>query len=335
MENNLTTVYSPNPVDPSQGRQVVCHLPTPGQTLRETLLANGVDPYQPIVIVRNDEMVRVEDWDRICPVEGDIIHVLAAVSGGGGGGSNPLKIVLTIALAVFAPTIAGFMLSGGASWAAVPGFVGSLATVGVMLAGTAIINAIFPVPSMDLKGVSSDTDTSPTYSLSGGQNRARAYDPLPIVFGTHRIFPDMGAKAYTTYEGNNQYLNLTLNYGLSNLQISDIKLGTDPLSNFTDLTYTASDQSGNLPTTWGDVDSLQGAALIKGASPIVRTSSANTVKLEVDVAGMAYIAGDNGLLNTWVKVEVLYRKQGDSAWLPVIPGTELRLHTHYLSLIHI
>ena len=69
--------------------------------------------------------------------------------GGGRGGSNPMRMILRIAQSAFAGPLAG-MLTGfaagatGAAWMILAG-----TTMGIQLAGAALINALMPVPKQD------------------------------------------------------------------------------------------------------------------------------------------------------------------------------------------
>lgn len=58
----------------------------------------------PFIILKNGLPVMRRDWTE--PVmEGDLITVRMLPQDGGGGGSNPLKVVLSIAITAFAPQL--------------------------------------------------------------------------------------------------------------------------------------------------------------------------------------------------------------------------------------
>jgi hypothetical protein len=141
----LTITHHPHPILPAAGRSFHLHGWQAGESVRTVLLAHGFDAYQEIVIGLNDRLLRVEEWDTLCPQPGDLINVQVAVSGGDDGGSNPVAVVASIALAFIAPqisaailgeTLAATALIGGVTYGTILGGV-------ISLAGNALINAIF------------------------------------------------------------------------------------------------------------------------------------------------------------------------------------------------
>ena len=210
-----------------------------GQTVRQILIANGVDQYQPIVIVVNDRLLTVREWDTVCPDPGSIINVKAEVAGGGGDGNKVLNTVLmvaVIAIAIYAPYAAGLVLKSGALTMG-----GAMLSAGIMIAGSLIVNALVPIlpPSAATIDTASGSNatSSPTYNLSGGSNSIRPYQSMPIVMGTHRFFPDLGALPYTEYRDNDQYLYQIFHFGLSDLTLTDFKIGTNDLTNYSEYTW--------------------------------------------------------------------------------------------------
>lgn len=326
----LTTVYHPHPVLPVAGREVKPYLWRDGEPVREILIAQGIDLHQEIVVHLNDRTLTVKEWDTVCPQPGDILAAQAVASGGGDGGSNPVAAVLTIALAIYAPYLAGYMQ--GAAWGtAATGIGGAALTAGVMVAGSLLINAIVPIAGPKLSDLNGQGDASPTYSLTGGSNRLRPYEPLPVVMGRHRIFPDYGGKPYTEFRGgDDQYLSLILNFGLADMALDEFTIGETPIGSYEDVQFVWSDADGKLPGFPANVDSASGAALTKGEW-VTRTTSLDTLALAVDVEGTCYYAGDRGLLSTEVAVDAEYRAVGAAAWLPLATRTVTGYGTHYWS----
>ena len=193
---SIHLIWHPHPVTPIAGRNLRLCEWVPGRTVRETLLAAGIDPQQPIVALLDDRLLTVEEWDHVCPKPGQLLNVQATVMGGGGG-SNPIATVATLALVIAAPYLTTALV--GIEGAAVLGSVGvSMVTAGIMVAGSMIIGAIFP-PALPSSGYGNMAAASPTYSLTGGSNRSRPYEPMPVVFGTHRLFPDLGNRPYAEF----------------------------------------------------------------------------------------------------------------------------------------
>lgn len=123
---SLCITYHPHPILPAAGRRIERRDWLPGQTVREVLRIHGIDPHVEIVIGLNDRLLSVDEWDTICPVDGDLINVQAAVSGG--GDSNPLAVIASIALTIAAPHIG--------AWAVGLGEFGPPTLAEVLLAGS-------------------------------------------------------------------------------------------------------------------------------------------------------------------------------------------------------
>ena len=328
LKQQLDILWRPHPLLPAADCKRSTQEWKPGLTVREVLLANGVDPHQPIVIVLDDRLLTVAEWDTICPTPGQIINVKAEVQGGGGGGgSNPLQIVAMIALVVVAvafvqPELLALApeLGFAAGSAAAAGFAaGGMALF--MAAGSMILSSIFaaniPGNDLGLNGSSGQYgQSSPTYSLTGAQNRTRAYESMPVIMGKHRHVPDQGAKPFTEYHGEDQYLYQIFHLGLSTADRTDWKIGNNAITNYTDYSWSYPDSAGKIPAFPGNVDSAPGAALENSAGWIVRTTSINTYRIGIDIEGTLYYANNaGGLDGTSVQLRVQYKPTSSSTWL--------------------
>lgn len=301
----LTVAWHPHPITPVAGREVWAPLWRPGQTVRETLVAAGVDPHQPVIVVLNDELLPVADWDRRCPAPGDIINVQATVAGGGGGGggSSPLRIVATIAAVVY-----GFYTGDWKTAAQV--FVYGNTAAGVIEALTAK-----PLKN-DLRNAGGAIgQASPTYSLAGGSNRERPYEPMPVVMGTHRFFPDHGARPYTEYRGDDQYLYQIFHLGLCPLSLSEWRIGSTPIADYQDVTFHWPDAQGRITGFPGNVDTVSGAELTAAAGWITRVTSTNSYRIGIDLEAVLYHANDRGGMDeVSVTLQIQYRQEGSGTW---------------------
>ncbi len=317
MEMNVT--YAPHPLT-TQGREARLARWEEGRTIREHLIACGVDTQREIVIYHNTRLLTVSEWDVVCPRPGDFLHVEGVVSGGGDG-SNPIATILSIAVMVIAPELAPALI--GIEGAAVMGsamtaFVSSAITAAVMITGNLIISAMFK-PSQASSATQSIAAASPTYSLSGGSNRIRPYEPLPVLMGNHRIFPDYGAKPYTEFEGEDQYLYQVFNFGLGNLVLADLRIGETLLSTYSDVTVTRA-ENGVLPGFWGNVDSAEGAALSNATGWVTRTTGTATTQISLDLVGTYYYVNKKGGLSARsANFEIEYCVAGTGNWQPFIP----------------
>ena len=310
----VSLVWHPHPVTPIAGREMRACAWSAGRTVRETLLHAGVDPHQPIVVTLDDRLLTVEEWDHVCPVPGQLLNVQATVMGGGGGGSNPLAVVASLALVIVAPYAAA-ALNGALGLGFAAGSIGmSMLTAGVVVAGSMVIGAIFP-PTMPSTGYGNTPAASPTYSLTGGSNRSRPYEPMPVVFGTHRLFPDLGSRPYTEFQGEDQYLYQIFHLGLSSLQLSDWSIGSTPITNYADYTWSYPDANGKIQAFPGNVDTASGSVLTKAGGWVTRTTSTSTYKIGLDVQATLYYANDSGNLDQRsVDIEVQIAVAGSGNW---------------------
>ena len=325
----LNIIWRPHPALPAANAQFKTQPWKPGQSVREILIANGIDQYQPISIILDDRLLTVSEWDTVVPENGQIINVKAEVAGGGGGGSNTFQIVAMIAvvaLAISAPyLLTAYAGVGGLVTGATAGvfsgtltMAGSLLSAGIMIAGSLLVNSVFAaqVPSMDMNSMGGTSDTSSTYSLSGGSNRARPYESMPVIMGNHRFSPDMASMSYTEYDGDDQYLYQIFHNGINRVDLSQWKIGTNVIENYKDYEWSYIDSDGKLSSFPGNVDSIAGSELTFADDWITRTTSANTYKFAIDIEGVLFKANDQGGLDsTSVTISIQYRPVGTSTWL--------------------
>jgi len=183
-----------------------------------------------------------ERWARVRPKPGTVVTIrVVPGKGGGGGGKNPVRAVLTIAV-VAAAFVLGPALGaavGLPTEAVIFGQTVNLASAiggaAITLVGNLLVNALAPPPRPRLAELSIDgpqSRTSPTLSITGTQNRANRYGPVPRVYGRHRVFPTLAAHPYTEVEGNDQFLRMLFDFGYGPLQLSEMRIGAIPLEQF-------------------------------------------------------------------------------------------------------
>lgn len=307
----LSIIWSPHPVTPTVDRQSILWTAQEGQTVRQLLLAANVDPYQPIVVSLDGRLLTVEEWDTVCPSAGQMVSVAATVQGG--EGSNPLQVIAMIALIVVATAVfgpAGTLVTAGTLTATTAAVLSAV----VMVAGSLLIGAIFPPQGP--AGREAYEQGSPTYSLTGSQNRLRPYESMPVVMGTHRVVFDYASRPYSEYQGEDQYLYQIFHGGISPTRYSDYKIGTTPLTSYADYQLYFGSATGVLPQFPGNVDSIAGAALTAAAGWISRTTSINTYQIGVDLEAILFYANDEGGLDkTSVTVEIEYKATSSEVWL--------------------
>lgn len=310
-------IFSPHPLMPARDRQFMTDAFAAGETLDAYLRRTGLMAAigrRPVVLTINGHRVPRHLWAYTRPRPGVLIHVRAIVQGGGGG-KNPIATLASLAIMVFNP--AGALLGEAAK----------TALIGSLTLGTAVnfalglaANLLFPPPRpqlSDAQGGFNGSD-SPTYSLAGGGNRARLFEPLPMIAGVHRVFADLGARTYTEFIGRDQYLYQIFDFGFNTITLSDWKIGATPLTDFSDVTLEVSDSTGALTLFPGNVDSAAGGTLDYDVA-VQRTSSPGVTALAVEIVGSAYGVGPSGVVQGLdFHFDIEYRAVGDTTWLPLV-----------------
>lgn len=303
-------VFCPHPLMPWRERQLIYAPPRPHERL-DVYLSRviGVLP-EPCVVTVGDCRVPSSAWPLVTVKPGVVIGVAVAVAGGdSNGGSNVGRVIATIAVMVAS------YYTGGAVGAAYGAGWGAVAGAAVSFVGMMAVNALFPFPTQDLSGLSGES-TSPTYSLSGGSNRVRRYEPLPLVIGTHRMFPDQACAGYTLYvNGADQYLFIAFNWGFGDLLVGDLRIGDTSISDYNDVTLAWA--VGSMPPlVAGNVDTQAGTTLTADGGAIVRTTSVDTTEIQIDLQYVMFYAGDSGITTNSATVQFEWRATGEAVWQP-------------------
>lgn len=221
----------PNPFDPAHRETAV---------LRRPLRIRRLMPRdRPVLALLNGRPLLRAGWRRRLR-DGDRLAIVFLPRGGGGssGGSNPLRLVLSLALMVFAPWAAGqiFGVAGTAQGLAgtaalFGGFtVGQATALGIYMAGNALINAVLPAARPQ-----SLPEASPTYAIQAQGNAARLDAPIPVQYGRLKVYPDFAALPYAEFAGNEQYLYQLLCLGAGQFEIEQLLIEDTPLSSFSEI----------------------------------------------------------------------------------------------------
>ena len=298
----VTLDDAPHPITDDGRRRRVIDVPD-GATVQEIvegeLKSRAVDME---IILDGREVVADAN---VPPPEGAVITVRPRLRGGLGRIIGTLAV---IAAAIFIPPLLG--LEAGTLAAA-------LASAAITVIGGLVVNALFPpeLPDVGQHRVEGVSNPNPAqlFGLSGGSNRARRYEPLPLVLGEHRVFPDQAAVEYTENEGDEQYLNAIYNFGLGDLDVSDLRVGPTPLTDFADVSTQWSNAAGKITLVAGNVDTAAGAALTD-TNWVSRTTGGGSIRAQVDFGGRIFKVDDRGKhLSHTVGVEVRFSKSDTAA----------------------
>ncbi len=228
-----TVVMLRNPFRPERDREVI--VVAEPLSIREWLGEQGIDEFEcPTICLRNGSPLLRGRWDETLIGEDDVVvFVPLPQDGGGGGGKNPLRTILMLAVMVAAPYLGG-LIAGAIGVTSTIGI--SLITAGVALVGTTLVNVLLPPPKPAApsfgKGVPSP---SPTYSLTAQGNQARLTQPIPVVYGRHRVYPDLAATPWAEYDGNEQYLHQLHCIGQGEHDLEHIRIEDTPIASFEEI----------------------------------------------------------------------------------------------------
>jgi len=141
-------------------------------------------------------------------------------------GRDTFRMALFIVVAIYAPQLAG-TLSG----AAVGTAAYTATQIGLTMAGMALVNAILPVrpPTLNDPGQSGALNL-----FSGSSNQANKFGSIPVVLGKVRMGAVLGATPFVESLTDTSILNLLLIWGFGPLQVTDICIGTNSITNYYD-----------------------------------------------------------------------------------------------------
>lgn len=195
----ITLQATPNPFEP-YNRQVLDV--RPGSTVRDCLRLADLDDGLPAIVSIDGVWVLRAEWER--PIhDGAQVRALRVVAGGKNGAAiiSIAEIVIGAVVSIYAPAVGVALIAGGV----------------VGLAASLLIQTPRVPSSLQFES------GSPAYSLDV-TNRRRIGEPIPVLYGTHRLVPDLIANPYTEYDTNDQYLYLTLCLGQGDFQITETRI---------------------------------------------------------------------------------------------------------------
>ena len=323
MENDLIKLdWWPNPVT-TEGRTTIVF--NVGDTLDKVLGRVMPSNYHEVAVFVNGAPVIRESWQGFVIKPNDIINARVIMTD---GILDPIAAILSIALLVVAPFAAASIL--GTTAALVGGTIaGAALTAGIGFVGLLVINSLFPprLPDIKRSGQGAGKLTR-QYSLSGGANASRPYEPLLLLLGSHKLFPDLASKEYTEYEGDDQFLFQLFDFGIGNLDIGTLKIGETDLSDYASVTNSF---STNQSIVYGDVDTVAGGEFDADALvAITRTLGASTTEIGFDIVSQYYNVSGGDINGLEVTFNLEYKLSTSSIWtshsvsIDTVDGSEAR-----------
>ena len=311
----ITTDLWPHGLTAAGREMRVCGLPSrvdargraAGATLADLVAREWPGQSGAVAAAVDGRPVARADWHTTVLRGGEIVTLRTVLAGGGGGGDkNPLATVLQVALLVGAIYFPPLLFEGAINQA--------LFAAALTAGGTLVINAIAPPRGPDRPDLPrpGGAGADPLYSLAGGANRARAYQPLLLVLGAHRVFPDLAAAEYSEVRGGEHYLHQIFHFGLGDLAIDTLRIGETPLASYDEVETEFGDAQGRIGLVAGNVDSIAGGAL-EDTDPIERTTAAGTRRIGIDLAGRIFrVDGKGAIVSNSVGVEIEWRNDAGS-----------------------
>lgn len=245
---------------------------------------------RPIIMI-DGQVVPAEKWDMV-PANGTRVEYRAVAAGGG-----LLRIIGALAVVVAAAIIAPYLapliapVFGGAATA--------VATGALTIAGTLMLNAIFPIRPPDTKSESSSAAQRQNL-LQGGQNQGAPYSAIPVVLGQFRYAAPLGATNYVESSPTTSYLRQILVWGYGPLSVEDLRVGDTSINTLDEVEYQtlngySSEDLTNFNKLYGlDVDqqyvNIKMECIVRAVTSATRTSNVVTV----------VTAEAHGYSNNWV-----------------------------------
>lgn len=287
-----------------------------------------------VVAAVNGEVVEADDWPQTRVIEGDYV-VLCPVPEGGGGGKQVLRIVALVALSLAVPVVAGFAAGVVGAGTALGQVVGVLAGGLFVAAGSMLVNALLPIRN-NLKGLSSDTTSSPSYGVDGAKTTQVEGTPIPVCYGTYRVGGNIVGIQVHNVEGDTQMLRMliALSEGpIGGINTDSIQINNQPISAFKEVTtdvLLGLPRNPALKNGWFDESYVYtNIAAELGTSWTARQTSGPVDRIRIDLvcpSGFREITEQGESKAITREIEIEYKPIGSSTWLPMPAITEI---SHY------
>lgn len=178
------------------------------------------------VFMVDGRIIAKDQWETYIPTPGQRIEYRAVPTG-----DSAMRLIGTLALiyvaVTYGPDVASFVTG---STVAAGTAAAATATAAITIAGTMLINSIFPVRQPEIPSGFGTTKSQLT--LQGGQNTADLYGAVPVVLGKVRYTPPVGAINYVETVGSDTYLRMLLVWGYGELVVTDMRIDSNKLSQY-------------------------------------------------------------------------------------------------------
>lgn len=319
-ERSAQLVVTPHPLT-QQGQTSVAVLMEDGETLLAVLQRHGVTDTW--IVEVGGLQVPALMWGRTRVHHAQVIECRPAVQ------KEVVKIIAFAALAYFT-------MGAGNAWIGTALGTTSSLTIAiagalVFAAGAMVINKLLPPPKKGSMELAVNT-TEPTYSLSGGRNQMRIWQPMSLVLGQPYVVPDLAGQPYSFFSGQDQYLVQQFHAGINCHGVSNVRIGQTPVESYQGVSFRAYGLPGSSYPTGlpnNSVDTIAGGLLDapSGYGPWVqRTTSPNTLQIGIDLEANVFAVNATNGAYEWREalIEIQYRATGSADWIGLPTGATYR-----------
>lgn len=252
------------------------------------------------------------NWSRLRVKPGVTINIVRVP------GKGALRSIVSAVISIFALVVAPYLagpLIGGLS-AAAAGAVKGLIAAGISLAGSMVVNALFPIAPQE----NTTEKTKTLYSIGGATNQASQYGAIPEIFGEHRVSPPYAAGAYTELSANDQYVRMVFCVGYGPVDISDVKIAETDIDSYEDVEWEIiEDHTAEAVTLYTRPVYEETVSVLLDAetSWVTRTTADNIDEISVDFSfpsGIYRIDDEGKRKNYTITVQGQYRPVSGGAW---------------------
>ncbi|KAF8818090.1 phage tail protein [Rickettsia endosymbiont of Cardiosporidium cionae] len=191
------------------------------KSIREWLDSKEIEEFStPTICMYNGEPLLRKYWPTTILGEKDIVDFIAVPSG------PIIGIIGAIATALVPTAAAALGITSAFAIAAIG--VGVALTFGAL---TSIFNNSQQRNPIERSATA--RSQSPTYNIQAQGNQARVGQAIPVIYGTHIIYPDFGSTPYISYADNgDQFVHQLHIIGQGEYDISDVRINDTPISFF-------------------------------------------------------------------------------------------------------
>lgn len=287
-----------------------------------------------IVVIIDGEVVPKDNWETTVLCENQ--HIAYKFLPKGGNGTRLFLTVLMVVAIAYGQAWVADMAKAGAWSTGATAVAQAAVSMAIAAAGTTLINAIAPIrpPTQNDPGQGKGVNL-----FNGSSNQVNKFGAIPVVLGKVRMTAMHGAQPYSETLTDTSLLHLMLVWGFGPLQIDDVQVGTKDITELGSETDTptimehfhghASESSTSVDSKYPvDIEQQYPNVILSNteADPVNYAVVSLVNKCEdIDVVlnfpeGMRSISTDTGDVHpAQAGIEILYRKQGDTAWNNVVP----------------